>query len=474
MNRLIHILLPMLAICGGWWAGQSAPVSMASTKAEGGNSNLHTQEVAEKSPLVQSMLSRIPALRSRPGNGHEIEWVKWCLQIPDTDVAQTISHLDPSRDFHALRILYSRWAKLDFTTAWAAFLKSPIPTHDLHFYLSTNTPFNGLSSSRLHENPKDLIAMRMLASLKSVDSARAKQVIASFVHDSSAAAQSGLLSYNIASFKNGGDQDATVDYAARAQQATGTEASQNLSSWLMKDPSAAMDWFRNLSPEKQATFDYSHISWQITNMPGADALKFLQSTQAKALLDPSKIEVAAEASSYEHDRGYGNNTPQVEAATAIRKWASADPKAALAYVQQLPANDLQSMLLGQLAGQLAATDSAQAIALINEHPGNQTLGMKGLVSGWAQQQPTECWEWLNKISDPETLDSCVGTAVKQWSQTEPALAVKALSKVKDPATVKKTLDSIVQRLFWNQAELQRIQALAPQLPWTQAAEGGGG
>jgi hypothetical protein len=476
MNRISHYLLPIVATAGGWWAGRSAPVTMPAASGEIPASQQAIKSDASNSPSLKSMLSQISALRSRPGHAHEIEWVKWCLKIPDADVPHVISQLDSRRDQHALRILYSRWAKLDFPTAWASFLKAPIPVQDLHFYLSERASSSGLSHSSLQERPKDLIAMRMLTSLKTVDPERAKGVIVSLALDSEAMAQSGLVGYNLSQLKKEKDEDAVVDYAAKLKAATGNQASQYFTTWLGEDPASAMNWFRELPPEKQAGFDYRQLSWKFGAMTGSDTMAFLMASQGKGMQDNSEIQIAAEgtSSSYEQAREYGRGSAQIEASNAIRKWAVADPKAALAYVQQLPANDFQSMLLGQLAGQLAANDSAQAIALINQHPGDQTLGMKGMVSGWAEQQPKECWEWLNKISDPETLQTCLGSALKQWSQTEPELAVQALSKMTDQAKLKKSLDTLVQGLHWNPAELQRLQALAPQLLWKAAARGGGG
>ncbi len=475
MKRTMHFLLPALALCAGWWVGSGASMPAATGAAIGPAGNHPTQANSPSLSSLKTMLSQLPALRSRPGNGHETEWVKWCLQIPDEDVPEAISQLDPSRDYHALRILYSRWAKMDFTSAWASFLKSPIPTQDFHFFLSALSDSHngfGLGHRQLSEQPRSEIARCMLSSLKSVDPARAQQVIDSLQQDPSGRSQSGLQSYTVSWLKKGGDEGGVEDYAAALQQATGAKASEKFDDWIRKDASAALDWFRKLPPEKQATFDYHLLAWRLPLMPSADAMHFIFCTQAKELQDNSNIMEAAIGSAdyYKDNSGQAH----LDAAHTMRQWAVTDPQAALAYVQKLPANDLQSMLLGQVAGQLAMTDSAQAIDLINQHPGNQSLSMKGLVTGWASEQPAACWEWLNKISDAETLDSCLGIAVQAWGRTEPEFAVKALGEIKDPDTIKGALDNIEKRLAWNPAELQRIQALAPQLPWKQALNGSRG
>ncbi len=475
----LHTLMPVLAACGGWWLGAysftgasgSAPAALSpsTARATAASSDTPASALAWKARLAS-----IPNVRRLTGTDHEIAWVKWSLQIPDAQVPQAIAALDPRRDFHALRMLYSRWAKLDFPSAWGSLLQSSIPVKDLSFYLPNDE--SGLSSSRLHTRPKDLIALRMIASLKASNPGQAKEFLDAFLKDSKAIEQSGLEGYNLSSLKKGEEQKAQEDPAVALQGATGPDADRRLSYWLSSDPTAAAAWFKSLPPDKQASFSFSNLSWPVSKMKGSEGLPLLLSLQGKDFQISKRLQNVAESSTnaYEHDRTYGNDLPLNAAAHAMRKWAVEDPQAALAYVQKMPANELQSMLLGQLAGQLTATDSTQAIAMINQHPDEHSLAFKGLVTGYAQQHPAECLQWLSQISDPATYQAGLSSAVRQWSKTEPALAVEALTKMQDRTKISQTLSEIKLQLHWNAAELDRLQKLAPQLPWAAAQSEGGG
>ena len=389
--------------------------------------------------------------------------------------------MNPKSDFHALRCLYARWVKLDAQAAWASFRQSSIPLHSTHFYMSGDEgESSGLGYSRLHHEPRSLIAGRMLAAWKHVDPDAAEAFAAKLMVPGSPEGEGiSIKSYELKRATGedpAGEEDANRSTAALSEAATQALALTDSGSrkkaldsatarWMEKDTAAACRWIQQLPPDQRASLSFGQLRWPMRSAPAALRAETLTAMlQDRSLTAEDLARIAGNTSKRYYDF---NGEPQgaFNAAEAVREWAGQDPPAARRFVESLPENDLKALLVGEAAGALARTDVETAVALLNQTGGDQEIALRGFMRGWAETNVRASLEWAGRIEDSATRDACLDTIATTLAGSDSALALETARTIGDP-TIRQRIHQTVRRsLSWNPAALQQMQAQFPGDDW---------
>jgi len=481
MNKpLLHCLAAAAAAGLGWLAGTSA----ASAEAKPGAQARESKPAASagRSAVPLAWAQQIAAVRRVPGARAETAWIKWCFAIPDSDVPAAIAKLNPWSDFHALRCLYARWARLDPEAAWASFRKSAIPEDVQHFYLheDENSPAHGLESSRLHSSARSLIASRMLVSMESRDPAAAKALAAKLRAPRSEDARDvpvrGFLSIEVDRLLSRATRDGDPALppavaAAAAARVQDEEAKQPALEgaarrWLQSDPSAACAWLQQLPSEERSAFRLESLEWALHYATPADRTKTLF-----ALLDARNVSSERiERAGREGRTSIGGDSDAVaNAIKAAAGWAAQDPAAAREWLTALPDGNMKAVLAGTVAGSLVRTDVNTAITLLNNTGGDQAVAVGALMRGWLETDARAALEWAGKIDDIPLRDTSRTTAALQLVGTDPALAIETARTVTDPAQRQSVFKQVQQSLSWNPAALSALREKFPGEGWPESS-----
>lgn len=479
MKSLIpHVAAAVAAAAAGWFAGgqstDSAHQGTGITASAGGTAGVNRGSTAAGAWEVE-----ISSVRAVPGAASETAWVKWAMAIADADIPAAVASLNPLSDFHALRLLYSRWVKLDPQAAWASFRQSKIPAQAAHFYLPEFRDGQAaFASGSLQDIPRSLIAGRMLHSWMTSDPAACLAFVTKLEDPNSVESKEvGVRSFYLAALKEvmqeGGQEAAASKLAETAKQAAALnggradndELTGALCNWLKQDAGAACSWIKELPPETRKTLNFGNLEFYMGSAPAKLRMETtIALLEGRASVSDSDMKMVLRA--LEQSQSYGSEKGGiVMAAKSIREWAGEDSVAARAYVNALPEGNLRTLLTGQLAGELVKTDANAAIALVNQVEGEQRYALTGLVNGWVQQDSAACLAWLGKINDPEFTNTSYATVAERLSTAQPMVAVETALKITDPAMRRNSLEQIKGSLNWNPALVNRLAEAHPELGW---------
>lgn len=455
-------------------------------KSSGAAGNYPAASAAE---LAGRFTVELAAVRAVPGASCEIAWVQWAMGIADGDIPMAISRLNPNSDFHALRYLYARWTKLDPKAAWASFYQSGIPGQSNHFYNPANSEYAeswtspGLQGSSIQEQPRSLIASRMLVCWNEVDPEGAKALAAKLKGKSSPeAVAAGVEGYYIDSALSGKvDQtpltaDQCVEKAAEAKTLPeGASERYNairntMNQWMATDSAAAGEWFKTLSVQDRASVDMGAALASMSALPPEQRANF-----ALLCLEPGSRDLPTAfdpGQTFDPTRFSSDweNSPSRKAGDAfLREWAARDPAAASAWLNNLPENDQKSTLTARTAAAMVAKDEAGAIALLNNMEGDQQQALVTFMSSWAASDAEASLQWAAKIQDGQTRDNCLATASSSLAATYPEQALEAAVGITNPELRARIFSRVEQNLSWNPAAQAQLRAQYPDGPWREKA-----
>jgi len=419
------------------------------------------------------------AARQAPSSQSETAWVKWAFAVPDAEIAAAIASLNPFSDFHALRVLFSRWVRLDATAAWKAFEALPIPETNITWYGDHDSESLDLPGGTLSDNPRGLIIGRMLYSQHHTAPAAAL-AYAQKMKSERVGTISGSEAYQITEFirekglaatDSGSPLDPAADLAAAISLPDSNTKQKTLQStlekWAGQDADAAARWLLALPEEDRAGLKLG---------PTADAIfsKTAPALRAEILTsglrgngisqEQINLSRAITAGNGMHPENYDTIRQIKRSAAALEQWASQDPATAQAWLAAQPEDALKSYLSGEMAGVLSRTSPTEAIALLNDLPDDQLpAAVASLASGWMQKDAAACAAWVAKIDDPATRESCQQAMARSIMSSDPALALRLSLQITDETKRQNIQQKITDGLDWNPAGLEKIVAADPEV-----------
>jgi hypothetical protein len=454
-RALILLLTSALAAAAGWIAGRPPEVNSGRT--------IGTRHRGSRTHLDRpAWAAQMANIRAVPGEGAEVAWLQWAFTIPDADVPAAIAMLNPRADFIALRALYARWVTIDAASAWASFRSSDIPGSVTHFEIRelSEARETGLPGMSLSYSPRSLIASRMLAAWASKDPAVAK-AFAAKITGGTRADREGIPADGWAFLeieKLAGKTAPNKDEAQCAEAAAkalslppgNSEAVRDATrEWLDKNPAAACAWLRALPAAERLKVDVAGISYAFQGASGSDRVQILTAAASANFADSelegtlrSMIEPGRSSLSLNH-------TPATLAATGMKEWMREDPAAARAWLAQQPDSSLTTVLTGIAAGQLARTDPAAALQMLNEAGGDQSYAVRAFVQGWTESDARAATAWAGKIEDAPLRDEALQTAASALSVMDPMLAAEAAGGISDAVVRQRVITRLTAGLSWN-------------------------
>lgn len=109
----------------------------------------------------------------------------------------------------------------------------------------------------------------------------------------------------------------------------------------------------------------------------------------------------------------------------VRKGAATQPRAAAAWVEQMPAGSLRSAALGGLGVVWANSDLAEAARWATQLPEGEDRenGLAQVAFEGARTQPIFALELTDKLAPTDARDELIRHAARQWASQDPASVV---------------------------------------------------
>jgi hypothetical protein len=128
------------------------------------------------------------------------------------------------------------------------------------------------------------------------------------------------------------------------------------------------------------------------------------------------------------------------------RWAQSDPKAALAWAQQLPEGPAKDRALRDIIGTAwALRDPKAAVEFASTLPsgGSRDVVMSDIARRWAGTDPLSASQWLAALPDDQTNPGqryrLIEDVARGWLQSDPAKAAAWLATTSLPADRKQQL-----------------------------------
>ena len=465
----------------GYLAGQPSPLLA--------NSRSGVPVAVSAGPLSRPAAfwkSQLTAVREAPASRSETAWVKWAFAVPDAEIADAISSLNPRADLHALRLLFARWVQLDAAAAWKAFDDLPIPENNHTWYGGHDEDGLSMNSSSLHNTPRALIIGRMLHSWHRNDPAEAlaysKKIKSE--RDRKGYSDSGYGAYQISQFIMEKTSPATAggilpDSAAEVAAAFSQPASDTkqktlrttLEKWAGQDSDAAARWLLALPEEERrslklglsadAVFGKSSAALKAEILASGLRETGISQENISGFLKIPRGQEGRYANPNRYE-SYETNYQLRKSAETLNQWATKNPAAAQSWLAAQPEDALKFFLSGELAGTLSRTSPSAAIALLKDLPDDQLpVAVAGLTAGWMQKDAAACAAWVAKIDDAATRDACQQTMARSIMAADPALALRLSTQITDETARREIQKAITQGLSWNPIGLEKIIAGDP-------------
>lgn len=201
----------------------------------------------------------------------------------------------------------------------------------------------------------------------------------------------------------------------------------------------------------------SSISQHIETGKLADHLNLLQGNSGD---DSQLIEEARRAN--DPRQNHDGFSPIYTTVNALQQWAQSDPQAAIAFLDTIDDTSLRAVLTGQMAGALSRVDSAAAVALLNDMPGDQLQAVPLFAREWACIDAEATWRWAGRIDDPEMRAAARETVLSGLATSEPAHALRLARDSGDESLQQTTLHAVRAALQWNPGALNRLSEAFPE------------
>jgi len=245
-----------------------------------------------------------------------------------------------------------------------------------------------------------------------------------------------------------GQTDPAAEAAAIAKLADPSIANESIpnlaTAWAQQDVQAALAWAQTLPTTNEAlrqkALNNVLSSWTDADPAGAAAF-----IEQNLTTDPDFGKIAAQA---------------------VSTWGKADPQAAYAWAQSLPAGEVQNAALVSAMGALANADPQAALAdaqtltgeshdqamvkmidvLSKQDPNaamaamatipagdEQVAGAASLAWHWLQWDPIAAYQWINTLPNGTTRDAAVRQVISTVGENDPGTAATWAATFSDPA-----------------------------------------
>jgi hypothetical protein len=184
--------------------------------------------------------------------------------------------------------------------------------------------------------------------------------------------------------------------------------------WGVEDPQAALAWAANITDNGSITRNGTLVSvvssWATTNPVAAAA--YIQNSPDPSLYLPL---APAIAQTWAGSGLSSANTPPPGT------WTAADPTAALIWVNSLPDSDAKNQALGNVLAGVAKTDFTTAWSDASNLPAtdNPEAIMGNLVGVEAQQNPAQAAALLSQLPADATQLSATTAVATTWAKQDP-------------------------------------------------------
>ena len=235
---------------------------------------------------------------------------------------------------------------------------------------------------------------------------------------------------------------AALDLAARHPE-TGDEKYREriLEAWVQNDPPAAMaaavkemtasnnpEAVRNTIEEWSKHDPTAAAQWANSHEGPGRVI-----ARAMVLDQRARKEPQAVLADYAALQQAGANAQELSRLTSTLAEALArkDVNAARTWAEALPAGDLQSRALHQVAGQWVKNDAPAASEWIRSLPlgGIRDDAAKELSSAIVGHDPASAFEWAHNIQDVKLRESALVNVIANWSKADPEAAKAAMESL---------------------------------------------
>jgi len=228
-----------------------------------------------------------------------------------------------------------------------------------------------------------------------------------------------------------------VDFPFVGQILAGTIGKE----WVRQDSAAALAWARSL-PENQQGGAYVGVLGTLAGTDPAAAAALA------AQLDPggarrNVIGDIAESwarkspqAALDWARSLGDDDGRTATRQALGGWALTEPAAAAAYLDQLPAADVDGELLKTVAGPWTSQAPATAATWLSARPEgdgkNQAMG--DVMWNWTKQNPVEASTWLHDQPSGPARDAGINGLALATFDNDPEGALTWAASISDEKT----------------------------------------
>jgi hypothetical protein len=341
--------------------------------------------------------------------------------------------------------------------------------------VAMNDPFRAMSlAARLPKDEQDYAREQILGSWVSQDTESAAAWVEALPPD-----QQARLARTVADTYLQKDPQAALAWAGRL---TSTEREQILAQLLSRlvltQPELALRALPALhSPEERLTVVSRYLAERpdaalatavLSEFPDGEARRAAVSQLAQGMAAEAPEQTLRWLRSVEPDRSEGTNFTVVQ---ALYQWASRDPRAAMAYADQMAPN-ARAAVIPALAAQIAAVNPASASSLIGRYAaeafGAELIDRVG--ESLASRDPQSALALATGRDDPLVRQRVTGMAAKYLTMTDPRAALDLWARIDDPEIRRQTAQGIAGA--WANVDLESAARWALTLrpePARQAA-----
>jgi hypothetical protein len=147
-----------------------------------------------------------------------------------------------------------------------------------------------------------------------------------------------------------------------------------------------------------------------------------------------------------------------------RRWAEADPAAAAAWAQQMPAGRARSEALNGVAIAWANVDASEAIQWVRQWPEGEERqnGLASVAYEVARTDPIEAMNLAVNLPSNQSRDDLINFTAAQWAASTPAVAAEWAQQIPDQGLRVQVLGKIATE--WGEEDPVKAATMALTLP----------
>lgn len=238
------------------------------------------------------------------------------------------------------------------------------------------------------------------------------------------------------------------------------------------DPESALDWARGLADGKEREQSLYSVLQTISSKDPGKVAGLLDQVSNSGLKDALINNLARSWMNLDPAAGLAwiQNLPSSNAkhqalSSALQIVSQNDPRAGTALLEQLPAN-IRSQNLNQLAQTWAQKDFNAAKTWVTslENPFDLKIGLQGILSTWALEDPTGAAAFIRNSDGLSKQDqtSQLTQLAGQWASKEPAAALQWARNLEDQDCRNNSLSNIFSQ--WASRDPEEAARQVTSLP----------